>query len=112
MEENSKRHKKIKIELSRDEVYWSTWDHWDRMQFLVPQLKLGSTADTIALQDKEFEKNVQSREINDDNEEEVAPKAKRKSFAEKRKKERSNYSKVLIMRLQYRNHYKVKSCWQ
>ena len=24
---------------SRDEVYRSTWGHWDRMQFFVPQLK-------------------------------------------------------------------------
>ena len=38
------------------------------------QVHLG---DTIALQSKDFDKNLQSREINDDNEEEVAPKAKR-----------------------------------
>ena len=46
-------------------------------------MKPDSTADTIALQDKEFDKNIHSREINDDNEEEVAPKAKRKSFTKK-----------------------------
>ena len=46
-------------------------------------MKPDSTADTIALQDKDFDKNIHSREINNDNEEEVAPKAKRKSFAKK-----------------------------
>ena len=48
-------------------------------------MKSGSTADTIALQDKDFDKNIKSREINDDNKEEVAPKAKRKSFVKKMK---------------------------
>ena len=76
-----KKTKKTKSGESRDEEYRSTWAHWEKMQFLVPQLKLGSTADTIALQDKDFDKKIQSREINNDNEEEVAPKAKRKSFA-------------------------------
>ena len=47
------------------------------------QLKPGSTADSIALQDKDFDKNIQSREINDDNEDEVYLKAKCKSFAKK-----------------------------
>ena len=51
--------------------------------FLVPQLKPGSTPDTIALQDKDFHKYIQSIEINNHNEEEVAPKAKCKSFAKK-----------------------------
>ena len=78
-----KKTKKTKSGQSRDEVYKSAWAHWDRVQFLVPQSKPGSIADTIALQDKDFDKNIQSREINDDNEEEVAPKAKRKSFAKK-----------------------------
>ena len=64
-------------------MYRSTWAHWERMQFLVSQLKPGSNADTIALQDKDFDKNIQSREINDDNEEEVVPKVMRKSFAKK-----------------------------
>ena len=103
-----KKTKKTKSGKSRDEVYRSTWGHWDRMQFLVPQLKPGSTADTIALPDKDFDKNIQSREINDDNEQEVAPKAKYKSFAKKWKKERSNYLKVLPMRLQHQKHHKVK----
>ena len=49
----------------------------------MPQLKPGSNADTIALQDKDFDKNIQSREINDDNEDEVYLKAKCKSFAKK-----------------------------
>ena len=57
--------------------------HGDRMQFLVPQLKPESTADTITLQDKDFHKNLQSTETKNNNEEEVAPKAKRKSFAKK-----------------------------
>ena len=61
-------------------MYRSTWAHWDRMQFFVSQLNPGSTADTIALQDKDFDKNIQSRKINTDNEEAVAPKAKHKSF--------------------------------
>ena len=78
------------------------------MQFLEPQLKPESTADTIALQDKDFDKNIHSREINNDNEEEVAPKAKRKSFAKKMEKERSNYLKALPMRLQHQKHRKVK----
>ena len=95
---NSKVQKKTKSGQSRDEVYRSTQAHLDRMQFIVPQLKPVSTADTIALQDKDFEKNIQSREVNDDNEEEVAPKAKRKSFAKKWKKGRSNCSKALPMR--------------
>ena len=46
-------------------------------------MKPGSNADTIALQDKDFDKNIQSREINDDNEDEVVPKVMRKSFAKK-----------------------------
>ena len=78
-----KKTTKTKSGQSKDEAYRSTWAHWDRIQFLVPQVKPGSTADTIALQDKDFDKNMQSREINDDNEEEAAPKAKRKSFAKK-----------------------------
>ena len=78
-----KKTKKTKTGQFRDEVYRSTWAHWNRMMFLVPQLKPGSTPDTIALQDKDFDKYIQSREINDHNEEEVSPKAKCKSFAKK-----------------------------
>ena len=54
-----KKTKKTKSGQSRDEVYRSTWAHWDRMEFLAPQLKPESTADTIALQDKDFDKNIQ-----------------------------------------------------
>ena len=78
-----KKTKKTKSGQSRDKVYRSIWAHWDRMQFLVPQLKPGSTADTIGLQDIDFDKNIKSREINDDNKEAVAPKAKRKCFVKK-----------------------------
>ena len=39
-----------------------------------------------ALQGKNFEKNIQSREINDYNEVEVVPKAKRKCFLKKMEK--------------------------
>ena len=74
---------------SRDEVYRSNWAHWDRMQFLVPQMKPGSTADTIAHQDEDFDKNIQSREINDDNEEEVVLKAKCKVFLKNGRKKGS-----------------------
>ena len=63
-------------------MYRSTWAHWDKIQFLVPQLNPGGTANTIALQDKDFDRYIQSGEINDDNEEEVAPKAKRRNFAD------------------------------
>ena len=48
-----------------------------------PQVYRYSTADTTAKKEKDFDKNIQSREINDDNEEKVSPKAKRKSFAKK-----------------------------
>ena len=67
--------------------------HGDRMQFLVPQLKPESTADTITLQDKDFHKNLQSRETKNDNEEEVAPKAKRKSFAKKIEERKIQFSR-------------------
>ena len=63
-------------------MYRSTWAHWDKIQFLVPQLNLGGTGNTIALQDKDFDRNIQSGEINEDNEEEVAPKAKHRNFAD------------------------------
>ena len=92
--------KKTKIGQSRDEVCRSNCPHWDRMQFLVRQLKQGSTTDTIALQDKDFDKNIQSREINNDNEEEV-PKVSLKKW----KKERSNYSKTLPMHLQHQKQH-------
>ena len=52
----------------------------------MPLLKSGSTKDTIALQDKVFEENAQSREISDDNEEAVTPKTKRKSFSKNGRK--------------------------
>ena len=50
-----KKTKKIKNRQYKDEVHKSTWVHWDSMQFLVPQLKPKSTADTISLQDKDFD---------------------------------------------------------
>ena len=83
-----KKTKNTKREQSRDEVCKSTWGHWDRMQFLVQHLKPGSTADTIALQDEDFDKNIQSREISDDNEEEVSRKQSAKvSLKNGRKKD-------------------------
>ena len=60
-----KKTKKTKCGQSRDELHKSSWAHWDRMQFLVPQMKSGSTKDTITPQDKVFEENTQSREISD-----------------------------------------------
>ena len=42
-----KKTKKTKSGQSRDKVYRSLWAHWDRMQFLVSQLKPGSTANTL-----------------------------------------------------------------
>ena len=53
-----KKTKKTKSVQSRDEVYRSNWAHWNRMQFFAPQLKPGSTADTITLQDKDFDKYI------------------------------------------------------
>ena len=57
-------------------------------------MKRGSNAGTIALQDKDFDKNIQSREINDDNEEKLPRKQSAKVLLKKWKKERSNYSNV------------------
>ena len=84
MEENPKT-KKTKSGQSRDEVYRSTWAHWDRMQFLVPQLKREEPQIRLHFNLKIVIS--ASREMNDDNEVEVASKAKCKSFAKNERKE-------------------------
>ena len=45
-----KKAKKTKSGQSTDDSYKSSWCHWEIMQFLVPQMKSGTTKDTIDLE--------------------------------------------------------------
>ena len=67
-----KKAKKTKNGQSTDDSYKSSWCHWERMQFLVPQMKSGTTGDTIDLQST-YGGNDELIHDSDEAEEEVKP---------------------------------------
>ena len=73
--------KKTKSGQATNELYKSSWVHWERLQFLVPQMQPSSTRDTISIPDS----NTPELYVESETEEDIQPKSKRKRGSIKKK---------------------------
>ena len=86
MEENSKRQKRQKVDNPKRSVQVHLGSLGENAVSRTT-IETGKQRRYDCTSGKDFDKNIQSREINDGNEEEIVPKVKRKSFVKKWKKE-------------------------